>query len=332
MSAKLAWAEERLQARDLQAAVWGFDAAAREDADGDRCADADRSAGADRCADSDRCAGGRWLASMLRGEFEAAWCECDAVQFLRYVPALQAMVSELIVEVPPPMVELAQCFDGLGRVISWGDAAPAEAPEWEVQVEINELPYLFRTQAAELPWATEYLRVPAEWLAAARPEAVCGRSLRVGVVWACGEWNPARSIPLAMLEPVLRTRGCEFWNLQGGGVRGEWARLERRSGLHAAQGCGASLTHLAALIAQLDLVITPDTLAAHLAGAQGVAAWVMLPYAADWRWQHGREDSPWYPTLRLFRQRSPGDWEGVAGEVQCALERYAAAFARCGAA
>jgi hypothetical protein len=193
-------------------------------------------------------------------------------------------------------------------VISWGEHAPAAAPEWDVQVEINELPYLFRTRAVDLPVAREYLHLPQMFRSNAELLPSDPSSLCVGVVWASGSWNPRRSVPFDLFLPMLNTCGCEFWNLQGGEARNAWLTLEQSSRLHPAHECERSLTRMAALISQLDLVITCDTLAAHLAGALGIESWVMLEHAADWRWQHARSDSPWYPSLRLFRQPRPGDW------------------------
>jgi ADP-heptose:LPS heptosyltransferase len=113
----------------------------------------------------------------------------------------------------------------------------------------------------------------------------------------------------------LDCRGCEFWNLQGGSDRQRWSDLTPGLHLHNADNCEHSVLSLAATIAQLDLIVTSDTLAAHLAGALGIPAWVMLERAADWRWQHARKDSPWYPSLRLFRQHRDGDWASVIARV-----------------
>ncbi len=305
------------------------------------------------------------MTHMLLGEFEEAWRESDrireldvldpdrfwdgsnyagkrvivrclhglgdAVQFLRYAPALRARARQLIVEVPPALVDLAPMFQGMGEVITWGEHAPERPPQWDVQMEINELPYVFRTVPAELPVQVHYLRIPAALKGSSAPVAKRPASLRVGVVWTSGEWNPSRSVPLSVLGEMLRTPGCEFWNLQGGRQRQEWNGLEDNGHLHQAAVCESSIPHLAGMIAQLDLVITPDTLAAHLAGALGTPAWVMLEHAADWRWQHGRTDSPWYPSLRLFRQRRPGDWQGVATDISEALCAWSSARAdeRC---
>jgi hypothetical protein len=306
-----------------------------------------------RGAPPDQCSSGRWLAAMLRGDFLSAWRESDAirargaadpnrfwhgedirgkrvilrclhgfgdaVQFLRFAPMLQEMASKLIVEVPPAMLELARCFDGVDNVITWGEQTPAIPPHWDVQIEIIELPYLFRISVDDLPIATSYIHLPPWALRTAAPRPRSSESLRVGMVWACGEWNVARSVPIELLRPLVRTPGCEFWNLQGGLAREQWGRLGSSSALHDVWTCCDTIMKLAGLVAQLDLVITPDTLTAHLAGALGTPAWVMLEHASDWRWMHARTGSPWYPSLRLFRQPAPGDWQGIIHNLQSAL-------------
>lgn len=308
-------------------------------------------------ADPDRCSAGRWLAQMLLGNFEAAWRESDlireretpdphrfwlgeglenkrvilrclhglgdSIQFFRYLPRLGALAKKLTVEVPPPMLELAPFFDGMGRVVTWGKKAPLIPARWNVQIEVNELPYIFRTQSSELPIAERYLRLPKDVLQPNELQRSDSGSIRVGVVWSSGHWNPSRSVPFDLLRRITNAPGCEFWNLQGGEARQQWSQLGPARHLHAAESCADSLLKLAAYAEQMDLVITPDTLAAHLAGALGVPAWVMLEHAADWRWQHGRSDSPWYRSLRLFRQPRAGDWHSVVHAVEAALHRQA---------
>ena len=257
----------------------------------------------------------------------------DAAQFLRYVPRLRALAAELLVEVPPEMLEIAPCFAGLDFVTTWGAQRPhaekAAAYDWQVQCEIMELPYIFRTQLSDLPLALKYLRLPAETKGLAEQAMGPRRSLRVGVVWAAGGWNPERSIDISLLRPVLLTKGCEFWSLQGGAAQQGWSRLSV-PGLRDAADCGDGMMALAATIAHLDLVLTVDTLAVHLAGSMGIPAWVMLQHAGDWRWMVDRSDSPWYPSLRLFRQAAPGDWASVIRSVQHALEGWMANAGRHG--
>lgn len=293
-------------------------------------------------ASADRCAAGRWMAHMLAGDFAAAWGESDAirkrgaadphrfwngespedkrmmvrclhgygdtVQFLRYAPRLKSLASRLIVQVAPRMVELTRCLECVDEVITWGAGAPATPPAWDVQVEVMELPYLFRTVRGDLPLAVNYLQLPQR-----RDSIKKSSGPAIGLVWAAGEWNPGRSVPFSLLQPLLQTPGCEWWNLQGGHARELWEGGAR---------CGEGIMELASTIAQLDLVITVDTLAAHLAGAMGKPAWVLLQHAADWRWMDGHSHSPWYPSLRLFRQPRPGDWESTVRAVQRELQEW----------
>ncbi len=292
--------------------------------------------------DPDRCSGGRWMAAMLSGDFAAAWKQSDglrsrdapdphrlwdgasltgkrvvvrclhgfgdAVQMLRYAPRLADTANDVVWEVAPRLVELAGCFAGVEQVISWGEAAPAIAPVYDTQLEVMELPYVFRTTTAELPLAERYCKLPAAELR--RVQACMGTSARrrVGVVWASGEWNRSRAIPFAALEALLPLAEC--WSLQ----RGDDREVGQGT-LDAATICGDGLLALAATIAKLDLVITVDTLAAHLAGALGKPVWLLLQQHADWRWQAAGDSSPWYPTMRIFRQTRQGDWTSVIKQV-----------------
>jgi hypothetical protein len=305
-------------------------------------------------AEANRCGAGRWLAAMLRGDFEAGWRESDAirlrgapdphrlwngesierkqlivrclhglgdaVQMLRYASLLNAVADGVVYEMPPSLLPLATYFNGVSEAITWGEQAPSEIAPWDVEVEVTELPYLFRSTVAELPISCNYL-VPPEKLVA-HVAGCMGRrkTLRVGVVWAAGEWNRERSLPEDMLGDLLLLPGVEFWSLQGGAAAAEASRYRLRD---AGMLCGPGLLPLAATIANLDLVLTVDTLAAHMAGAMGVGVWLLLQHAADWRWMARGEDSPWYPSMRLFRQASPGDWKGVlrAVSIELALKR-----------
>jgi hypothetical protein len=305
----------------------------------------------------DRCNSGRWTAAMLSGDFEAAWRESDAirmrcvpdphrfwdeqdlrrarvmvrclhgfgdaVQMLRYAPRLQKVASRVIFEVPQRMLALAPLFRGVDEVITWGEAAPKIPPRWDVQIEVTEFPHLFRTRLDELPIATHYLDLPSVTVQQAADVMGPATRPRIGLVWASGEWNPERSIPIVRLEPIIHEPSFEFWSLQGDAAAAEagpW--IEAGMVRDAIAICGEGLLALAATIANLDLVITVDTLAAHLAGALGKPAWVMLQYAADWRWMTARDDSPWYPTIRLFRQAKPGDWSGAVSGVRDAFRNF----------
>ena len=300
----------------------------------------------------DRCAGNRWLAHMLRGDLRAAWLESDAirrrgapdphrfwlgedivgkrmilrclhgfgdaVQMFRFLPRLRAQASHLTVEVPPRLLEIAPFFEGLGEgtseVITWGEQAPAEPPVWDVQLEIMELPYLLRVRSDDLEPTHGYLRLPEAVLTETTRGMGSKRSLRVGVVWSSGIWNTSRSIPCGLLRGLAEIDGIEFWSLQGGEERLACRDLPDPPWRDVYE-LGDGILPLAAAVGQMDLVITVDTLAAHLAGALGVPCWLLLQHRADWRWMSGRVDSPWYPSLRLLRQPAPGDWAGLLARV-----------------
>ncbi len=301
--------------------------------------------------DPDRCSGGQWMVHMLRGDFELAWKQSDAirarggddphrfwrgeplrdrrvvvrslhgfgdaVQMLRYAPRLRDTASHVVWEVAPDLAELARCCAGVDEVATWGEDSPAKAPEWDVQLEVMELPYIYRTTVAELPGATKYVRIPDPILqAAARSMGEC-EGPRIGLCSTASDWDARRSVPLPELEPLLAGIDVEWWCLdRTGGTRGD-ERLR-----NVRDECGDGLMMLAAAIAQFDMVVTVDTLAAHLAGAMGKPVWLMLQHAADWRWMVNRFDSPWYPSMKLFRQQVPGDWSGVVAQVCSELNAW----------
>ena len=231
----------------------------------------------------------------------------DAVQMLRYIPALAQIATKVIVEVPPRLLPLAPCFAEVKHVISWEDDPPA----WENQIEIMELPYFFRTTLADLPIARKYLQIPAAAVEAAAAAMGIIRNRAIGLVTSAGSWNPSRTLPAELLAPLIAAPGLDLWSLD------HKPSLGLRSAMEA---CGDGIFPLAAAIASLDLVITVDTLAAHLAGALGKPCWLLLKHDTDWRWMHARADSPWYPTLRLFRQPQPDDWTSVIRTVCETLE------------
>ncbi len=308
-----------------------------------------------RGVEPDRCAGNRWLGHMLSGDFLAAWRESDAirqrgaadphrfwqgedlrgkrvivrslhgfgdaVQMFRFLPRLGAIASHLIVEVPPRLLELAPYFEGMGEVITWGEGAPAQSPGWDVQLEVMELPYLLRVSTADLAPTEGYLKLPNTLRAEAA--AVVGErgKLRVGLVWTAGHWNPSRSIPSELLRSIADVDGVEFWSLEAEHV----ARQSVDASWRSVHECGDGIPRLAAVIQQMDLILTVDTLAAHLAGALGVPCRLLLQHRADWRWMSRRADSPWYPSLRLLRQTDPGDWGGL---LRCVREELIEVAAR----
>jgi hypothetical protein len=229
----------------------------------------------------------------------------DTLQFVRYLPLVQRLAAETLLWAQPELLPLLRSAAGIDRLLPLHDG-PSEATR-EVDVEIMELPFVLRSTPTTLPAHVPYLH--AEPL---RAQARDG-AMAVGLVWQAGDWDPHRSIPTGTLAPLARVPGVRIHVLQQGP-----ARRELTEGFGTASG-SRDILGLARLMRGLDLVVTVDSMPAHLAGALGIPVWTLLHRHPDWRWLEGREDSPWYPTMRLFRQERAGDWESVIARVAAAL-------------
>jgi len=251
----------------------------------------------------------------------------SAIQFVRYAQAVAERCGRLVLECQPPLARLfrqslAAPEGPVAEVIVKGEPLPG----FDRHVPLMSLPYRLGTTATSIPAAVPYLRAAADdierWSRRLRdPACVAGAPpLRVGLVWAGNrqhENDANRSMPPAALAPLLGCPGARFFSLQ---VPADPAGLDVMGDrVTDLAGQLSDFADTAALMQSLDLVISVDTAAAHLAGALGRPAWVLLPYIPEWRWQLDRADSPWYPTVRLFRQQAPGDWHGVVRSVAAAL-------------
>ena len=227
----------------------------------------------------------------------------DTVQFIRFLPMLRQIAVSTIVWAQPRLLPLLQRARGIDVLLPLQDAAPDV--DHDVEIEIMELPYALRLTLDTLPRQVPYFDVGA---ARRRAHALPA----VGIVWQSGDWDPRRSIPVSLIAELLQLRGID-WRI--------FQHDPTPAGLPAARGIPESGNILDEAVAMraLDLLISPDTLSAHLGGALAVPTWTLLPAEADWRWMQNRQDTPWYPTMRLFRQREPGDWpeliERVAAEL-----------------
>ncbi len=233
----------------------------------------------------------------------------DTVQFIRYATLLAEVAAEVIVWVQPALLPLVSTVRGVNRVLPLHDGAPE--CEFDADVEIMELAHIFRTTLADLPADVPYLHAAPAVL----PPGLAAGDLKVGLAWRAGEWDERRSIPVALAAKLAEMPGVSLYVLQRGPALAEWP-----AGLGIMAGSD-DISAAAATMRALDLVISIDSLPAHLAGALGVPVWTLLQAQADWRWLEGREDSPWYPTMRLFRQRADeaGDWRGVMARVAAEL-------------
>jgi hypothetical protein len=187
--------------------------------------------------------------------------------------------------------------------MTWRDPEP----RWDTQIEIVELPRIFRTTLDAIPDKIPYVYAPEMQL------RLGSGKLHVGIVWIAGAYNPARSIAVHLLRPLFDVPGCEFFSLQAGPERSELMELSSR--VHDVYDPDECVFDAAGKLVNLDLLITVDTMMAHLGGALGVPVWTLLPFEADWRWMLDRDDSPWYPTMRLFRQLRQGDWSSPIARV-----------------
>ena len=244
----------------------------------------------------------------------------DTLQFLRLVKQAHLRGGRVVLLVPPAVVPLAAGVAGVDQVVA-GEPGGNPGLPFDLHLPLPSLPGRLGLTLADLPGELPYLTPPtdrlAPWGERLGPRRPGER--RVGLVWAGNprHGNDAnRSLPLAALAPLARIDGVRLFALQ----KGETAQTG-----DAAVELTDLAPHLhdfadtAAALAHLDLLITVDTAAAHLAGAVGRPVWTLLPFAPDWRWQLDRDDSPWYPTMHLFRQPQPGDWEAVVSRVAAAL-------------
>jgi hypothetical protein len=238
----------------------------------------------------------------------------DTVQFLRFVPHLAGRGAVVHLAVHQPLLRLAEGFPGVASVCFLN----GPLPDTDLSLPLLSLPRLLGVDPTNIP-AWPYLAAAPELRAAWRERLPPGRP-RIGVVWAGnpGHANDAnRSLPLEALAPLLAlpARFCAVAR-----DLPDPAALERFPELCWPACAVADLSDSAALLAEMDLVITVDTLAAHLAGALGRPTWLLLPFVPDWRWLVGRDDTPWYASVRLFRQTRAGDWAEVVARVVAALQ------------
>jgi tetratricopeptide (TPR) repeat protein len=238
----------------------------------------------------------------------------DTIQFCRYASLLAERGARVILEVQTALVPLLAGLPGVAQIVAQG----SELPTFDLQCPLLSLPLEFETRIDSIPATVPYLHADAALVRQWKDRLGTTTYPRVGIVWSGNPRNindRHRSIPLAT---VLRLASAEIElvALQKDLRTGDRELLERTAGVRDCSDLLTDFAQTAALVACLDLVISVDTAVAHLAGAMGKPVWVMLPTAPDWRWMLEREDSPWYPTARLFRQACRGDWSGVLQRVR----------------
>ena len=247
----------------------------------------------------------------------------DTIQFARYIPLIADRCQELILGCSAELGPLLAKIPGVKQYCDrWTDV-----PGHAAHCRLSSLPGLVHTTLETIPTKVPYLFAEQERIAAWRQRlntTLPNFPRRIGLAWAGRSTHPndrRRSIPLARLTPIGKAARASFVSLQKPLPAADQSALTQFPGLIDLSADLMDFGETAAVIANLDLVITVDTAIGHLTGAMGRPVWILLPKASDWRWLLDRTDSPWYPTARLFRQPTPGDWDSVIAEVTSALRQ-----------
>jgi Tetratricopeptide repeat/TPR repeat/Glycosyltransferase family 9 (heptosyltransferase) len=237
----------------------------------------------------------------------------DTFNFIRYVPLLRGRAKKTILECQPDAVTLLSNLPGIDEIFSRGQTLPA----FDYQIPLPGLPRVFKTDLTNIPNTVPYLKVPAAYLSRWKERVQTDAQLKVGLVWAGN--HPQRMLDegrlngLDVLAPFAEFHNVKYFSLQ----KGPKAKLPLPPGLEITNLSDDlhDFADTAAVLENLDLMISMDTSVAHLAGALGRPVWTLLPVASDARFLLDRDDSPWYPTMRLFRQVTVGDWQSVIARV-----------------
>ena len=238
----------------------------------------------------------------------------DTIQFARYARLVAERGATTVLEVQPSLKTLLAGLAGVGAIVARGESLPS----FDLHCPLLSLPRAFATELDSIPAETSYLRPPAAALTKWQSRVGALAGTKVGLVWTGSKGHKndhRRSIPLARLLAPFTGTGVALVSLQKEIGAEDRALIARDGSLRHWGDDIADFADTAALVSLMDVVVTVDTSVAHLAGALGKPVWILLPFAPDWRWMLQREDSPWYPTARLFRQSSLGDWDGVIAAV-----------------
>ncbi|CAO3363850.1 tetratricopeptide repeat protein [Azospirillum palustre] len=249
----------------------------------------------------------------------------DALQFCRYVPLVAARGGRVILGLPAPLQRVMAGLPGVERFVS--GQLPTDA--FDLHLPMLSLGEVFGTQLDTIPHRVPYLSAEPDLVAHWGGRLTEAAGLKVGIVWAGSPTHGNdrnRSVGLAPFARLAAIPGVSLVSIQKGPTEGQAANPPGGFPLLNLSPDIRDFADTAAIMAGLDLVVCVDTSVAHLAGALGVPVWVLVPFAPDWRWMLDREDSPWYPTMRLFRQDKPGSWDDALNRLERALRSHAARF------
>jgi tetratricopeptide (TPR) repeat protein len=251
----------------------------------------------------------------------------DTLQFIRYLPKVKELGGTVIFEAMASLIELLRGFEGIDELVTHNPEL-SSAVGCDFCIPLLSLPRLFNSNLNTIPAPISYLDPDPEKSKLWRGR-VGQEGFRVGIVWAGRpehENDHHRSCALEYFIPMAQMEGIRLFGLQKGEATRQVKKLPDGRVVENLGEDFENFADTAGAVANLDLVISVDTSVAHLAGAMGKPVWLLLPFAPDWRWLMQREDSPWYPSMRLFRQKSRGDWPGVFQRVASELKNISADF------
>jgi Tfp pilus assembly protein PilF len=258
----------------------------------------------------------QWHGQDLRGKTILLFTEGgfgDAFQFVRYVPMAAGRGAKVILECQSELLALFRNIRGISAVVARGQSLPP----FDFQSPLQSLPLVFGTTLETIPVDVPYLTAPADRIAKWGGRLGNNSSFKVGLAWSGSAGDNARSRTLETFAPLAAIAGVTFYGLQKGAEASQPVPMGMRL-IQLGPELG-DFSDTAAVAANLDLIISVDTGVAHLAGALGRPTWVVIPQDPDFRWLRNRHDSPWYPTMRLFRQSDPGSWKEPIDEIVQAL-------------
>ena len=274
----------------------------------------------------------KWDGSPLTGRRILLYAEQglgDTIQFIRYAQLVKNRGGHVIVACQPRLVGLFKNCSGIDVLVPQPKSSADGLPPFDFYLHLLSVPNVLGTTLDSIPHDVPYLQADERLVEQWGQELGSGNELKVGLAWQGNRLNPndrGRSIRLAEFEPLARVQGVKFFSLQKGDgseqVRPMAGRMEITDFSDRLDLATNAFVDTAAVMKNLDLVITSDMAVAHLAGALGVPVWVALSHSPDWRWLLSRDDSPWYPTMRLFRQEIPGDWASVFRRIAAELRHF----------
>lgn len=268
----------------------------------------------------------RWHGFDLKGKRILLYPEQgygDVIMFVRYVPLLAKMGAIVILHVPKEMIDLLRGVEGVAEILPLEQAPPPI----DTYQPLMTLPSVFKTKLSTIPAEVPYIKIDPARREKWSKRMAGAKGKKVGIVWAGRPSHPEdrnRSISAEMLAPLMEIEGLTFYSLQMGEAADRLSKVPALARVIDLKPDIQDFADSGAAIEQLDLLITVDTAAAHIAGALAKPVWTLIAFLPDFRWLMEREDSPWYPTMRLLRQKTRGDWADVLAQLEANLKKFAA--------